>query len=128
MNAELKPSKERFENAMRPCLSHLRLTKSFYSDSYVLDEDDKLWRAYEAGHAELEAEVIKLREQQRWIPVSERLPKPYESVLASWIGGGHEILFIETRLDGSDPRWNKTFSSDPTHWMPLREAPAGEQA
>ena len=72
-------------------------------------------------------ECLKLREQQRWIPVSERLPKPYESVLA-WVGGGLEILFIETRLDGSNPRWNKTFGSDLTHWMPLPEAPAGEQA
>lgn len=124
---ELEASKEKFECSVRPYLPHSRLTKSSYGDSYVLEDDNRLWRAYQSGYAELAAEVIKLREQQRWIPVSKRLPKPYESVLA-WVGGGLEILFIETRLDGSDPRWNKTFSSDPTHWMPLLAAPAGEQA
>lgn len=85
------------------------------------DEHLMMWEKIK----ELQAEVERLKSEQRWIPVSKRLPKPYESVLA-WVGGGLEILFIETRLDGSNPRWNKVFSSDPTHWMPLPEPPAQE--
>lgn len=58
-----------------------------------------------------------------WISVDDELPLAYRSVLVGWKDGSIEIMFIETRLDGSDPKWSKRYSSDPTHWQPLPEPP-----
>lgn len=80
-----------------------------------------------ADNAALTAEVAALREADRWIPVTERLPKRGESVLTytnrvntkirenyRWItfpktGGGREEWIYEDELV--------------THWKPLPSAP-----
>ena len=64
--------------------------------------------------AQLEAENAKLREEQRWIPVGERLPEEDQSVLARHKDGS-SICFRYY-----EPY--KNFQSI-THWMPLPEAP-----
>lgn len=82
-------------------------------------------------------ECLKLREAQRWIPVSERLPEFEEKVLIRYSGVALEAI----RVDEFDDDAQEDFAwwSDPydgewlnfcevTHWMPLPEAPAGEQA
>jgi hypothetical protein len=45
-------------------------------------KDDEI-SELESRNAELEAENQQLREQMRWIPVSERLPVCYENVLVT---------------------------------------------
>jgi hypothetical protein len=77
-------------------------------------------------------EAIALLERQRWIPVSERLPEAEShhvsaDVLAIWDAGDcrHGIAYY----DHEDGRWLdptgsfEEYDCEPTHWMPLPEAP-----
>ncbi|TFO57543.1 DUF551 domain-containing protein [Escherichia coli] len=83
--------------------------------------------------AELEAELVsqtyKLNElsgnspvtPDGWIPVSERMPEPYEYVLVTDGFDGCEVMRVNT-----DGYWGPAKSLYPggiTHWMPLPEPP-----
>ncbi|HAH1249969.1 TPA: DUF551 domain-containing protein [Escherichia coli] len=83
--------------------------------------------------AELEAEPVsqtcKLNEPSGnspvtpdgWIPVSERMPEPYEYVLVTDGFDGCEVMRVNT-----DGYWGPAKSLYPggiTHWMPLPEPP-----
>ena len=66
---------------------------------------------------------------QEWIPVSERLPEKGEgTVLVCGSRGGIYTAYLER--SGKYPKWHKLNSKnhycEPTHWMPLPEAPKGE--
>ena len=63
-------------------------------------------------------EIARLREERRWVPVSERLPKPGETVLmlmdgidpvSGWYENGHFHNAYDTLYV--------------THWMPLPPGP-----
>lgn len=86
--------------------------------------------------AELEAEPVsqtcKLNEPSGnspvtpdgWIPVSERMPEPYEYVLVTDGFDGCEVMRVNT-----DGYWGPAKSLYPgsiTHWMPLPAAPQQE--
>ncbi|ELO8221370.1 DUF551 domain-containing protein [Salmonella enterica subsp. enterica] len=56
-----------------------------------------------------------------WIPVSERMPEPYEYVLVTDGFDGCEVMRVNT-----DGYWGPAKSLYPggiTHWMPLPEPP-----
>ena len=66
-------------------------------------------------------EIARLREERRWVPVSERLPKPGETVLmlmdgidpvSGWYENGHFHNAYDTLYV--------------THWMPLPPGPEGD--
>ena len=72
---------------------------------------------------------------QKWIPVTERLPKPYGDVITlrqdllseNWHAVGLE--YITLHGDANIPVWSKdhmTWKNKVTHWMPLPEPPKGE--
>lgn len=77
---------------------------------------------------------------QRWIPVTERLPEddlPKDSkvkrikVLVAYRTNGNWIVRTQVRAKGfwyGEPdRWDWIKERDPiTHWMPLPEAPKGD--
>ena len=78
----------------------------------------------------LHGENAKLREIQRWIPVTERLPEKGEEVLV--FGYWHEkfqplMCYLSPHRKGE---WFTTVAGQQvytvTHWMPLPEAPKGE--
>ena len=81
------------------------------------------------NESRLESENKALREQVRWIPVSERLPKNggavlcrydnvYENRVATfWMDGGGSIHF------GSQFDADGKGSQPATHWMPLPPLP-----
>lgn len=73
----------------------------------------------------LTAENAALREKQRWIPVTERLPDDDATVL-TYKNGILEVQKYEKGRNG----WicNGWFWSlaNVTHWMPLPEVPEGE--
>lgn len=75
----------------------------------------------------MEIQYERLRAPQRWIPVSERLPKKEDAddmglVICAWQDG-----FIETFHVNSIEWWNsKKDKSKITHWMRLPEPPGGE--
>lgn len=71
-------------------------------------------------------EIERLREAQRWIPVSERLPKIGERVIVYLANGWTGIACwfqMYTRKNG-DPLWRNDSGAEThnvTHWMPLPE-------
>lgn len=83
-------------------------------------------------------ECLKLREQQRWIPVSERLPDDGQEVLFESVKYAKETLlgefiaqtknFFSGEKEGYYDNIYSVTDGQVTRWMPLPEAPAGEQA
>ena len=68
----------------------------------------------------------KLREERRWIPVTERLPDNLQTVLCY-------TNFDEVRMWQWNERWNSWIGlvadygkNVVTHWMPLPKPPKGE--
>ena len=69
------------------------------------------------------AEIARLREERRWIPVGERLPADNVAVLC-WVDGcGAEMVWREKG------QWFLSFAGYPisdstyTHWQPLPPGP-----
>ena len=77
---------------------------------------------------ELESENARLKDAQRWIPVSERLPDNWESVLTIDISKSTRDM-VSAFYNPETSLWSTHFSmySDSdlwvTHWMPLPESP-----
>ena len=97
---------------------------------HVKDRDAKTDiynRAYEALLISME-ENAALREQVRWIPVSEKLPEDYESVLiftgAIITYGFHNSNIPQWAGDGIF--YHSDWYNQVTHWMPLPQPPEGE--
>lgn len=71
-------------------------------------------------------EIMALREQPRWIPVTERLPAEGERVLAAvegtWVGEAYrDMRDVWMRSYGTP--WDASIGVSVTHWMPLPDAP-----
>lgn len=64
-----------------------------------------------------EAEIARLREAQRWIPVTGRLPERHQTVLAHYESGKITTDFYGNR------GWTFLNYGEVTHWMPLPEPP-----
>lgn len=91
-----------------------------------LEWKDKVIAIAQRKQAEAEAERDALREKQRWIPVTERMPELEVPVLVLDRRGNMIVRTLRRlvsdkeavfRPDGLAPRKNIT------HWMPLPEAP-----
>jgi hypothetical protein len=79
-----------------------------------------------------ESEVTKLREQNRWIPVEEKLPEQYASALIAHSETHNGLLTVEeAQWDGekwmlvrTDPCDSSIWLKEQvTHWRPLPEPP-----
>ncbi len=55
-------------------------------------------------------------QQQRWIPVEERLPETRDPVLTLWVSGMQSVKQYDEQHG-----WNT--GAQVTHWMPLPEPP-----
>ena len=73
--------------------------------------------ALDTENKQLRAEVERLREAQRWIPVGERLPNSYLTVLSLSKNGDIKVDFVQPKKIWYLGRNNVT------HWMPLPEPP-----
>lgn len=72
--------------------------------------------ALDTKNKQLRAEVERLREAQRWIPVEERLPETRDPVLTLWVSGMQSVKQYDEQHE-----WNT--GAQVTHWMPLPELP-----
>ena len=75
--------------------------------------------------AEWLKELKQLKEQTRWIPVSERLPEFSKEVLTCSNGGFIEIQSLEDSYDGywENQSGDWTDFDEVIAWMPLPEPP-----
>jgi len=75
--------------------------------------------------ARLSAEVERLRDGRGWIPLSDRQPAMGDRVMLGnapdqWVAAGEKVLtgaYLHWEDDGGDDM------NEPTHWMPMPEAP-----
>ena len=70
-------------------------------------------------------EAIREQEQRRWIPVTERLPENYISVLV-YLPGERPLPTVHEAYIGGDGEWHSPVvygveNADVTHWMPMPE-------
>ena len=63
-----------------------------------------------------------LRNPSRWIPVTERLPEPYQTVLAFWKDGGIHTSWV-TRCGIWEAHFDDGGRDTVNHWMPLPAPP-----
>jgi len=77
--------------------------------------------------AALESENERLKEDRRWIPVSERLPEENQQILST--DGKEFYLDYYARWEGKDnpPCFCDGLSWAVTHWMRLPEPPEVEE-
>jgi len=80
----------------------------------------------------LEAENNRLREERRWVPVSERVSKELERVLLFDPTipdfprtNTHIVIGYFRGLDDIVSPWHSPDGRGPTHWMPLPPGPEG---
>jgi hypothetical protein len=71
----------------------------------------------------LRAEIARLREDRRWIPVGERLPDRSVAVLVRSSQGTHRAS-LDSYGQWLDDEENP--GKRVTHWMPLPSPPGGE--
>ena len=98
---------------------------------YTADKNYQAYTLENAKVAELFAEkerllkrVRELESKQRWIPVSERLPDESWYVICLHDDGDGEDPEITTGVYSSiRHRWHTYGLREPSHWMPLPEAP-----
>ena len=77
----------------------------------------------EEEYSKMAKELAELRQQNRWIPVSERLPDYNEEVLIT--DGKYVTIdtrhFLENTEDGEAYTWDINGWDDVVAWMPLPE-------
>jgi hypothetical protein len=82
---------------------------------------------------EAAAEIARLREERRWVPVGEKIPEKYERVILfdptipNFPRANTHVVIGHFR--GHDDWVSPWFSPDgsgPTHWMPLPPGPEGD--
>ena len=94
-----------------------------YCDNCSAESNVEHWNTRPIEDA-LQARIAKLEAQQRWIPVSERLPDNWESVLTIDISKSTRDM-VTAFYNPETSLWSTHFSCDlwVTHWMPLPEPP-----
>jgi hypothetical protein len=74
------------------------------------------------------AEIARLREERRWVPVGERLPEHPCWVIA-FDAKQQLVIYVHFSFDDyhDGPVWeNDRGRRNPTHWMPLPPGPEGD--
>lgn len=93
---------------------------------------DKVIALAQRKQAEAEAERDALREKQRWLPVTERMPNTipcnagteYSEAVIVWTTGNKAMIAVWDGIDFICPTdfW-EAWGEEITHWMPLPGAP-----
>ena len=115
--AELEKDNDEFRQLIHDWIIILTPDDGYVPDSECNDVATPIDVALRKRIAELEAE-------RRWIPVSERLPDNWESVLTIDISKSTQDV-VSAFYNPETSLWSTHFSCDlwVTHWMPLPESP-----
>lgn len=88
---------------------------------------------YYSDLAFLSAAISALMEQdeRRWVPVEERLPQNYISVLV-YIPTAEPLPMVHEAYIGGDGEWHSSVfygieNEDVTHWMPMPKTPVEDE-
>ena len=86
--------------------------------------EDEIWEQRNAAANALFTYIAELESAQRWIPVSERMPDNWESVLTIDISKNTRDA-VTAFYNPKTSRWSTHSAGDlwVTHWMPLPESP-----
>jgi len=97
-----------------------------YCDNCSAESNVEHWNNRPIEDA-LNARIAELEAERRWIPVSERMPDDWESVLTIDISKSTRDA-VTAFYNPETSLWSTPFSSDlwVTHWMPLPEPPEVE--
>lgn len=97
-----------------------------------LERKDMVIALAQKEQAKAEAERDALREKQRWIQVTERMPNTipcnagteYSEAVIVWTTGNKAMIAVWDGIDFICPTdfW-EAWGEEITHWMPLPEAP-----
>lgn len=122
LNAVLETLHFRFDVGCRTCDGCENLPECAGLDVSAFE----LLQEYVDRCARYADEIMMLREQPRWIPVTERLPAEGERVLAAvegtWVGEAYrDMRDVWMRSYGTP--WDASIGVSVTHWMPLPDAP-----
>ena len=98
-----------------------------YCDNCSAESNVEHWNTRPIEDA-LNRRIAELEAQQRWIPVSERLPEKHECVLLLMKSKRYGVgVGIGHRLSSERHGWMVTYLPMPydeiTHWMPLPNPP-----
>jgi len=98
-----------------------------YCDNCSAESNVEHWNNRPIEDA-LNARIAELEAERRWIPVSERMPDDWESVLTIDISKSTRDA-VTAFYNPETSLWSTPFSSDlwVTHWMPLPEPPEAQQ-
>jgi len=94
-----------------------------YCDNCSAESNVEHWNTRPIEDA-LRKRIAELESAQRWVPVSERLPDNWESVLTIDISKSTQDV-VSAFYNPEISLWSTHFSCDlwVTHWMPLPEPP-----
>ena len=94
-----------------------------YCDNCSAESNVEHWNTRPIEDA-LRKRIAELESAQRWVPVSERLPDNWESVLTIDISKSTRDM-VTAFYNPETSLWSTHFSCDlwVTHWMPLPEPP-----
>ena len=95
-----------------------------YPGPCIVIQAANLLEAQQKRIAELEA-ALREQEERRWIPVTERLPEPFVSVLI-YAPNSAPLPTVHEAYLGHDDIWHLPYvydvqETDVTHWLPMPE-------
>jgi hypothetical protein len=104
--------------------------QSILKEIPAADISEQLENAYAHGYTAAEAEFRKVMGADRWIPVSEALPKEFEEILFT-VGNAYTVAGYYAGIIHNKQMWkatNATFwDNEVTAWRPLPEPYKGAE-
>lgn len=107
------------------------ICKQLLQAADAIEELSKKYLASEVDNTNLTGWLAEEHAKNRWIPVTERLPKYGTTVLVYGSQGGiYTARYERARAEWDRDSWwklnSKSHICNPTHWMPLPEPPKEE--
>lgn len=109
----------------------LERAEDYVGIHYINGVEDPYISPYLLKAIDFAVAALREQEQRRWIPVEERLPQNYISVLV-YIPTAEPLPMVHEAYIGDDGEWHSSIvygveNEDVTHWMPMPEPPKEDE-